>query len=104
MKARTALLAVVLTAAAPAFAGDSAVSELAKYTGLSERQVLMIVSNKTPYAEYRTSYGHSLAQFKRALGKERAETLIAGGTIVLERRPEVRVAALDERRNEDRMP
>lgn len=103
MKTRTALIALALAAASPAYAGDM-VDTLANETGLSERQVQMIVGNRTPFVEYRTSYNRSLAQFKRALGKERAERLLAGETIVLQRRPEARVATLDERRNPDRTP
>ena len=77
---------------------------LTRETGMHERQVLMIIGNRTPYVESRSNYGRSLAQFKRALGNERAERLIAGETIVLDQRADVRVATLDERRNEDRTP
>lgn len=103
MKSRTALLVLAMATATPAYAAENIVDALADETGLSVRQVQMIVGNRTPFFEYRTSYGRSLAQFKRALGKERAERLIAGETIVLERRQEARVATLDERRDQDRM-
>jgi len=103
MKTITALILLAMAATTPAYAADM-VEVLAEETGLSERQVKMIVGNRTPFIEHRNSYGRSLAQFKRALGKELAEQLIAGETIVLERRREARVATLDERRNEDRIP
>ena len=101
MNARTALLAVALTATAPAFAGDNSVAELAEYTGLSERQVQMIIGNRTPFAEYTRSYNRSLAQFKRALGDERVDQLLAGEPVVLERRPATRIVKVDTRTSED---
>lgn len=103
MKTRTALIVLAMAAATPAYAADM-VEVLAEETGLSERQVQMLVGNRTPFIEHRYNYGRSLAQFKRALGKERAEQLIAGETVVLERRRGTRVATLDERRNQDRLP
>lgn len=103
MKSTIALIVLAMAAATPAHAADT-VDVLAQETGLTERQVQMIVGNRTPFIEHRYNYSRSLAQFKRALGKERAEQLIAGETVVLERRREARVATLDERRNEDRMP
>ncbi|MGH8076038.1 MAG: hypothetical protein ACREPE_01770 [Lysobacter sp.] len=104
MRTRTAaIIAIAMAAATPAFAGEL-VDALTHETGMTERQVLMIIGNRTPYVESRSNYSRSLAQFKRALGSERAEELIAGRTIVLQRHPEVRVATLDQRRTEDRMP
>lgn len=107
MKATTAILAAVLTAAAaatsPAYAG-SPITDLADYTGLSERKVRMVLGCRTCVAEYTYTYDRSLAKFKRALGNERYQRVIDGLAIELERRPEVRVANLAERRNEDRMP
>jgi len=103
MKTRTALIVLAMAAATPAYAADM-VEVLAEETGLSERQVQMIVGNRTPFIEHRYNYVRSLKQFKRALGEELAQQLIAGETVVLERRREARIATLDERRNEDRMP
>ncbi len=95
MKARIVLLAVTMAAMAPAYAGGS-IADLADATGLTERQVLMLISNRTPYVEYRTSHSSALAQFKKALGKERAERLLAGETIYLERRTNGRIASLTD--------
>jgi tRNA 2-selenouridine synthase SelU len=86
MNARIAILALAMAATAPAF-GAELVADLARETGLSERRVQMIVGNRTPFAEYRTSYSRSLAQFKRALGNERYERLVAGLPIELESQP-----------------
>lgn len=104
MKTRIALIALAMAAATPAYASDSLVGALADETGLTVRQVQMIVHNRTPFAEYRTSYTRSLAQFKRALGEERAEQLLAGDPIVLHRRQEARVALLEQRGDQARTP
>lgn len=60
------------------------VKELADYTGLSERNVAMVVGARTPYAEYRTSFDRVERQFKRALGEERYNDLMAGRRIQLD--------------------
>lgn len=107
MKLETAFIVLAMAAAAPAYAAENSgniVKALANETGLTVRQVQMIVGNRTPFSEYRTSYSRSLAQFKRVLGKEFAEQLIAGETVVLERRPATRVAALDGPRVLEQMP
>ncbi|NUO75275.1 MAG: hypothetical protein HOQ32_04600 [Lysobacter sp.] len=81
MNARTALFVVVaMAAAAPVYANE-VVSTLSQETGLSERKVQMIVGNRTAFAEYTRSYDRSLEKFKRALGDERYERLMAGKTI-----------------------
>ena len=103
MKTRTALIVLAMAAMTPAHAADM-VEMLAEETGLTERQVQMLVGNRTPFIEHRYNYGRSLAQFKRALGKERAEQLIAGETVVLQRRRGARVATVDERPDQDRAP
>ena len=60
------------------------VKELADYTGLSERNVAMVVGARTPYAEYRTSFNRVERQFKRALGEDRYNDLMAGRRIQLD--------------------
>lgn len=103
MNARIALVALAMAAAAPAYA-TTLIDDLSQATGLSPRKVQMIVGNRTPYAEYTRSYDRSLAQFKRALGNERAERVIAGEPFTRERSRQARVAVLDERRTVDRTP
>ena len=80
MNARTALFVVAMAAAAPVYANE-VVSTLSQETGLSERKVQMIIGNRTAFAEYTRSYDRSLAQFKRGLGDERYQRLMAGKTI-----------------------
>ncbi|KRD34250.1 hypothetical protein ASE43_10760 [Lysobacter sp. Root983] len=69
-----------MAATAPVYANE-VVGTLSQETGLSERKVQMIVGNRTAFAEYTRSYDRSLAQFKRALGNERYQRLMAGQTI-----------------------
>lgn len=80
MNARTALFVFAMAAAAPVYANE-VVSTLSRETGLSERKVQMIIGNRTAYAEYTRSYDRSLAQFKRELGDERYQRLMAGKAI-----------------------
>lgn len=104
MKSRIALIVLAMAVATPTFAADRDIRILAEHTGLTVRQVQMLVGNRTPFAEYRRSYDRSLATFQRELGSEVAAQLIAGETVVLEPRPEARVATLDEPGKQDRMP
>lgn len=80
MNARTALFVVAMAAAAPVYANE-VVSTLSQETGLSERKVQMIIGNRTAFAEYTRSYDRSLVQFKRELGNERYQRLMAGKPI-----------------------
>ena len=78
------LLALALTTG-PALAGSSLqIRDLAAATGLSERQVQMVVGGRTAYAEYRTSYDRVEQRFVKALGEERYRDLMAGREIVLD--------------------
>jgi hypothetical protein len=79
---KTILIAALLVAA-PA-AGANSISDLSRATGLSERNVRMLVGARTPYAEYRCCYNAKLRQFKQALGEDNYHKLMNGETIVLE--------------------
>lgn len=104
MKTRTALLALALAIAAPAFAAESQVEQLSQETGLSERSIRMLVGNRTPYAEYRYAYNRSLDKFTQALGKERAARFLAGETITLNNGTKVNLAMLGRDRPIKHMP
>jgi hypothetical protein len=83
-KIETCLLALALTPGL-ALAGSSLqIRDLAAATGLSERQVQMVVGGRTAYAEYRTSYNRVEKRFVEALGEERYRDLMAGREIVLD--------------------
>lgn len=94
------LLFVGLLSAAP-LASAASVADLARETGLSERNVRMLLGARTPYAEYRIDYNRSLRQFKHALGESNYQKLMAGETIVLRRKAndaERAVASVDAAR------
>lgn len=83
---KTILIAALLVAA-PA-AGATTITDLSRATGLSERNVRMLVGARTPHPEYRCCYNAKLKQFKRALGEENYGKLMMGQTIVLEAKPQ----------------
>lgn len=96
MKIRHAIVALALVAASPAHAQDT-VAQLAEATGLSERQIQMIVGNRTPFAEYRQSYHRSLERFREALGEAQYRRFVAGQPIDLEAVARARATAQAQR-------
>jgi hypothetical protein len=84
-KLETCLLAFALAVPGLALAGASlSIRDLASTTGLSERQVQMVLGGRTAYAEYRTSYDRVERHFIEALGEDRYRDLMAGREIVLD--------------------
>lgn len=96
MYAKTTILAALLAAAPMAHADESivtsseSVAELARDSGLTERNVRMILGARTPYAEYRCCYSRIVRQFKQAVGEETYHRLANGGYVP---KAEPRVAA-----------
>lgn len=86
MKIKAIVLALAATIAAPAYAGDMA-RQLADETGLTPREVRMLLGARTPYAEYKSSYYQAERQFKAALGEKRYRDLMAGYKIELHGKP-----------------
>ena len=80
----TCLLALALTPGVALAGGSLQVRQLSDATGLSERQVQMLVGGRTAYAEYRTSYDRVERRFIQALGEARYRDLMAGREIVLD--------------------
>lgn len=86
MNARTAsLMAAVLAIAPLAAQADDTVAQLARETGLTERNVRMVLGARTPYAEYRVVYNRVQRQFKSAVGDHNYDRLMRGESIVIER-------------------
>ena len=86
MKTKQLLLFALMTVA-PCLAGaasHSQLSDLAAQTGLSERQVQMVVGGHTAYAEYLTQYDWARRRMISRLGPDRYVDLMAGGDIVLD--------------------
>ena len=87
------LLCAVIPGLAAAAGPRLELGDLAAATGLTERQVQMVVGAHTAYAEYRTSYDWARQRFVRALGVQRYNALMAGREIRLD--DGQRVAVLD---------
>jgi hypothetical protein len=86
MKTKTLLLCA-LVAMAPGLAGatsHSKLTDLAAQTGLTERQVRMVVGGHTAYAEYLTQYDWARRRMIKTLGPDRYVDLMAGGDIRLD--------------------
>ena len=86
MKLKLTLGLLLAAASAPVFAvGPSAqVRTLAAATGLSEREVQMVLGARTAFPEYRTSYDRVEQRFIKALGEQRYDDLMAGRDITLD--------------------
>ena len=76
---KTQLLALVLTlAATPCFATKVIdLDSLAAETGLSTRQVAMVLGPHSAFTEYRASYDNVKRRFCQAIGNSRYRTLMA---------------------------
>lgn len=98
----TCLAAALLAVSAPALAGDGPCKQLARETGLTERQVRMIVGDRTAFAEYRTSYARSVAHMRDSIGRARYDELINNKRLVdasADTKALALLAALEENRN-----
>jgi hypothetical protein len=67
-----------LASAAPALADDVDIQDLADRTGLSERQVKMVLGPQTPYAEYRTSANFAERRVRDALEADVHPAVVVG--------------------------
>lgn len=94
MYARIAVLAALL-ATTPLVHADESVAQLAQETGLSERNVRMVVGGRTAYAEYRVIFNRVDRQFKEAIGEVRYER-ITGRKLLSDTSRETRVATRRE--------
>ena len=86
-------LALAIPGFAAAASPNLQLRDLADATGLTERQVQMVVGAHTAFAEYKTSYEWARRRFVSALGEKRYNDLMAGREIELDNGR--RVAMLD---------
>lgn len=95
MYARIALFAAVLAATPLAHAADESVAQLASQTGLTERNVRMVLGARTQYAEYRIVFNRVDRQFRESVGDVRYEQLTGRKPLPAkaETKREVRVAS-----------
>lgn len=84
-------LAALLLAGAASAAGRVDVQSLADQTGLTTRQVRMVLGAHIAFAEYRTSYRPAEYKLRQALGNEQFEALVKR----YREQGEVAVAAID---------
>lgn len=97
MYARIAVLAALL-AATPLAHADESIAQLAQETGLSERNVRMVVGGRTAYPEYRVIFNRVDRQFKEAIGEVRYERITGRKPLpaISDNSRETRVAARRE--------
>lgn len=74
MSARIALFTAVLAVTPLAHAGET-VAALASETGLTERNIQMLVGARSSFAEYRSSFTRVDRQFRAVVGDVRYERL-----------------------------
>lgn len=103
MFARIAVVAAALAATSSALAANPAIAELSRETGLSERNIAMVVGARTAFAEYRTSFVRVERELKAALGKEGYERLQEGEVAAANEIHRARIAetAVAEARHRD---
>ena len=70
-----------LASIAPAFADDATIEDIAARTGLSERQVKMVLGPSTPYAEYRTSYDFARERVDQAILEDQLHPAVTVGEV-----------------------
>ena len=76
MKARYLVLALAAAFSANAVAGEDILGALADETGLTKRQVKMVVGPRSSHAAYIASYDQVQRQFVNAVGRSRYEELL----------------------------
>jgi hypothetical protein len=91
MKMRLMMAAIALCVAGVATAGTSRVDvdAIAQESGLTVRQVRMVLGTPSSFAEYRTSYRESERKLLRLYGRERLQDL------AMRHRAEERLARVD---------
>ena len=82
--ATCALLLSAVPGLAMAVTPATQISDLARETGLTERQVQMVFGGHTVYVEYLTTYDWARHRVIQVLGNERYNALMAGREIVLD--------------------
>lgn len=97
MKIRIIAFIVVSAFSAGVAAQDNVIDALSQETGLSARDVKMVLGARSGYAEYLASYDQTQKRFVRALGKPRYRQLMAGRRIEL-LQPDQRMAYVQVKR------
>ena len=82
MKVQAVAMAVAMLVSASAFAGGGGSSSidiayLAYRSGLTERQVRMVLGPKVPFVEYRTTYSRARAKLLNVVGSAELDELVS---------------------------
>ena len=77
MKARCIVLALAATFSAHAVAAEDIIGDLAQESGLSTRQVKMLVGAHSGHAAYLASFDQVERKFVASIGQERYRALLA---------------------------
>lgn len=93
MTSRYLVLALAITFSANVIAGEDILGALATETGLTKRQVKMVVGPRSAHGAYPASYDQVQRQFVREIGRERYTDLLVGREIRLFH-PDQRVASV----------
>lgn len=84
-----------LVSAGEQASGDNiGVKTLAEISGLSQRQVCMLLHARTPYAESRYAFDRIEAKFVNAIGERQYRQLLAGEPVRFERQIDGRPVAV----------
>ena len=96
MKARCIVLALAATFSAHAVASDDIIGDLAQESGLSTRQVKMLVGARSGHAAYLASFDQVERKFVASVGQERYRALLAQDAAPAGEAPEAaRLAQVD---------
>lgn len=77
MKLRHLVLSLAAVFSTSVFASEDIIGALADQTGLTERQVKMVVGPRSSHAAFLASYDQVQRQFVKAVGQERYQELLA---------------------------
>jgi hypothetical protein len=91
MKARIIALLIAAAFSANVAAEDDVLGALVTESGMSLRDVKMVLGARSGHAEYLASYDQTQRRFVRAIGKARYRDLIAGRAVPM-LHPDQRVA------------
>jgi hypothetical protein len=96
MKARYFVLAMATAFSANAVAGEDIIGALSEETGLTVRQVKMVVGPRSGHAAYLASYDQVQRRFVATVGQDRYDELLVGRSAAPAQPDDARVAHLEE--------
>ena len=81
MKVQAVAMAVAMLVSGAAFAGGGSssvdIAYLAERSGLTERQVRMVLGPKVPFVEYRTTYSRARQKLINVVGSAELDELVS---------------------------